>query len=314
MSRPDRARDDTRSAPYEGAAVGATLPRTRANAGPGAARAPRAATKPPRAPVPAAGAPRETVSALERGLALLRCFDAGQRLLGPTELARLTGIPRPSVTRLAATLVAQRLLRLEPGGDRYMLGAGVVSLAQVFLAGLDIRAAARAPMQALAERCGGSVYLAVRDGLEMVLVEACRARSTMLTARLDVGSRVPLPNSALGRCYLGAVDAATRTRLLESLRLARGSDWPGLEADLRLALEERERSGWCLSAGSFHREINSVAVAMTDPRGEVLTFNCGGPAFNFSEERLRREVGPALVEMVRGIAADTGGQAALPGS
>lgn len=293
----------------------ATAARPRPSGGAAAKRsgAERARPVAPVKPAAKAARPaRETVSALERGLALLRCFDAGQRLLGPTELARLTGIPRPSVTRLAATLVAQRLLRLEPEGERYMLGAGVVSLAQVFLAGLDIRAAARAPMQALAEHCGGSVYLAVRDGLEMVLVEACRPRSSMLTARLDVGSRVPLPNSALGRCYLGAADAGTRARLLESLRLARGSDWSGLEADLRLALEERARTGWCLSAGEFHREINSVAVAMRDPHGEVMAFNCGGPAFSFSTTRLREEIGPALIEMVRGIAADTGGQAALP--
>jgi len=253
-----------------------------------------------------------TVSALDRGLSLLQCFSAEQRLLGPTELSRMTGIPRPSVTRLAATLVAHRWLQPEPGGERYMLGAGVVSLAQVFLAGLDVRAAARGPMQALAERTGGSVYLAVRDGLEMVLVEACRARSTMLTARLDVGSRVPLPNSALGRAYLGALDAATRTQLLDSLRLARGSDWQSLETGLQRALAEHARTGLCLSAGEFHREINSVSVALVGPRGEVMAFNCGGPAFVFTEERLHQEVAPALIEMARAIAADIGGRAALP--
>ena len=253
-----------------------------------------------------------TVSALDRGLALLNCFRDGQRLLGATDLARLTGIPRPTVTRLAATLVAHRWLRTEPGGERYSLGAGVVSLAQVFLAGLDVRAASRTPMQALADRTSGSVYLAVRDGLEMVLVEACRARSSMLSARLDVGSRVPLPNSALGRAYLGAVDDGTRARLLESLQLARGSDWPALEGGLLRALEERGRTGYCISAGEFHREINSVSVAMTGPGGDVMAFNCGGPAFAFSDERLRREVAPALVQMVRQIAADIGGTAALP--
>jgi IclR family transcriptional regulator, positive regulator for flagellar biogenesis len=253
-----------------------------------------------------------TVSALDRGLSLLQCFSAEQRLLGPTELSRMTGIPRPSVTRLAATLVAHRWLQPEPGGERYMLGAGVVSLAQVFLAGLDVRAAARGPMQALAERTGGSVYLAVRDGLEMVLVEACRARSTMLTARLDVGSRVPLPNSALGRAYLGALDAATRTQLIDSLRLARGSDWQSLEPGLQRALAEHARTGLCLSAGEFHREINSVSVALVGPRGEVMAFNCGGPAFVFTEERLHNDVAPALIEMARAIAADIGGRAALP--
>lgn len=254
----------------------------------------------------------DLVSALDRGLALLQCFREGQRALGPTELARMTGIPRPTVTRLADTLVANRWLRAEPGGDRYMLGAGVVSLAQVFLSGLDVRGASRGPMQELAERTGGSVYLAVRDGMEMVLVEACRARSSMLAARLDVGSRVPLPNSALGRAYLGTVDPSTRARLLESLRLSRGSDWLTLEAGLRRALEDHAASGWCLSAGEFHREINSVSVAMTGPTGEVMAFNCGGPAFNFGEERLREEVAPALVAMAAGIAAEIGGSVARP--
>jgi IclR family transcriptional regulator, positive regulator for flagellar biogenesis len=253
----------------------------------------------------------DTVSALDRGLAVLNCFRDGQRVLGPTDLARLTGIPRPTVTRLAATLISHRWLQPEPGGERYMLGAGVVSLAQNFLAGLDVRAASRGPMQALAEQCGGSVYLAVRDGLEMVLIEACRARSTMLAARLDVGSRVPLPNSALGRAYLGAVDAATRTQLIESLRLGRGSDWPALETGLQRALAQRDSTGYCISAGEFHREINSVSVALTGPAGDVMAFNCGGPAFLFSEERLKNEVAPALILMAVQIAADIGGIAAL---
>ena len=255
---------------------------------------------------------RDTVSALDRGLALMQCFSDTRRVLGPTELARLTGIPRPSVIRLAATLVAHRWLQTEPDGERYMLGAGVVALAQVFLAGLDLRAVARGPMQQLADRFGASVYLALRDGLEMVLVEACRARSAMLTARLDVGSRAPLPNSALGRACLAAADPATRAQLVESLRLARGSDWPALEAGLAAALAEHARHGWCTSLGAFHRDINSVAVALVGPRGEVHVFNCGGPAFALPESRLRGEVAPALLQMAGEIAAAVGGRVARP--
>lgn len=256
--------------------------------------------------------PNDTVSALDRGLALMQCFGESRRALGPTELSRLTGIPRPSVIRLAATLVQHRWLQSEPGGDRYMLGAGVVALAQAFLSGLDVRAIARPAMQAMADRFGGSVYLAVRDGLELVLVEASRARTAMLTSRLDVGSRVPLPNSALGRAYLGTLREAERAQLIESLRLARGSEWSALEAGLRAALEEHAAHGWCLSQGAFHREINSVSVAMTGPRGEVMAFNCGGPAFLFTEAWLRHEVAPALVTLVQDVAAATGGHVALP--
>ncbi len=254
----------------------------------------------------------DTVSALDRGLSLMQCFSDTRRVLGPTELSRLTGIPRPSVIRLAATLVNHRWLQAEPEGERYMLGAGVVSLAQVFLSGLDVRAIARPAMQTLADRFGGSVYLAVRDGLELVLVEACKARSAMLTSRLDVGTRVPMPNSALGRAYLGSVDETERESLIESLRLTRGSDWPALEAGLRQALLEHAQHGWCVSQGAFHAEINSVSVALRGPRGEVMAFNCGGPAFLFTESQLRDAVAPALVSLVQAVALASGGQVVLP--
>jgi len=249
----------------------------------------------------------DTVSALERGIAVLRCFDEDRRVLSPTELARLTGIPRPTVARLAGTLVTLGLMKQEQGSDRVMLGPGVVSLARVFLAGLDVRAIARPHMQALAESAGGSVYLAVRDGLEMVLIEACRPRSSMLAARLDVGSRAPMANSALGRAYLSAVDPAERGALIESLRLARGSEWGSLEPGLSRALDEGKRLGYCLSAGEFHREINSVSVPLVGPNGDVMALNCGSAAFVFSEEHLRRKIAPRLMVMARTLAREIGG-------
>lgn len=257
--------------------------------------------------------PSDTVSALERGIAVLRCFDEHRRELTLTELARLTGIPRPTVTRLATTLEAQGLLKQERDSERYALGAGVVSLARAFLAGLDVRAAARPHMQALAEAFGGSVYLAVRDGLEMVLVEACRARSSMLATRLDVGSRAPLATSALGRIYLWATDAVEREALVETLRLARGAEWSLVAPGLQRALDEAARHGWCLSVGEFHREINSVSVPLVGPGGELMALNCGGAAFAFTEQRLRDEVAPRLLETARAIAAEIGGHVPHPG-
>jgi len=249
----------------------------------------------------------DTVSALERGVAVLRCFTEERRLLTPTELSRLTGIPRPTVTRLATTLATLGFLKQEVASEGFMLGPAVISLARVFLAGLDVRAAARPHMQALAEAFGGSVYLAVRDGLEMVLIEACRARSSMLAARLDVGSRVPMASSALGRAYLSAIDPIERETLIETLRISRGAEWSLVAPGLRRALDEATRHGWCLSIGEFHREINSVSVPLVGPGGEVMSLNCGGAAFAFTEERLRQELAPRLLSTTRDIAGEIGG-------
>ena len=195
----------------------------------------------------------DTVSALERGISVLRCFSEDRPFLGHAEIARITGIPRPTVNRLVATLLSLGMLRpatSPAAGDRFMLGPGVVSLARVFLANLDVRAAARPAMQTLAEQLGASVYLAVRDGMEMVLIEACRPRSSMLSARLDVGSRAPLPNSALGRAYLSAMPEAQRTQLIDSMRLLRGPEW------------DRHRA----RHGARHRRITPAGLLPVDGR------------------------------------------------
>lgn len=254
----------------------------------------------------------DTVSALERGIAVLRCFDENRRTLTPTELSRLTGVPRPTVTRLASTLVTLGLLKMEPDGERYMLGPGVVSLARVFLAGLDVRAIARPHMQLLAEAAGGSVYLALPDGLDMVIIEACRPRTTMLQPRLDVGSRAPIANSALGRAYLWALPAQERQNLIESLRLARGTDWPALEPGLMRSLADAEALGYSMSAGEFHREINSVSVPLVGPSGEVMSLNCGAAAFVYTEDHLRQVIAPQLLKMAAALAADIGGHVPQP--
>ena len=254
----------------------------------------------------------DTVSALERGIAVLRCFSESRRTLTSTELSKLTGVPRPTVARLASTLVTLGFLQQSPDGERYMLGPGVVSLARVFLSGLDVRAVARPRMQAMAETVGGSVYLAVPDGMDMVLIEACRPRSTMLAPRLDVGSRAPMANSALGRAYLWALPAAERERVIESLRMARGSDWAALEPGLMRALADADQLGYTISAGEFHREINSVSVPLIGPGGEVMALNCGTAAFVFTEQHLREVIAPQLLALAQALAADIGGHVPQP--
>src|SRR5687768_950530 len=47
---------------------------------------------------------RQFVAALARGLAILRCFKSHERYLGNQEIARRTGLAKPTVSRLTHTL------------------------------------------------------------------------------------------------------------------------------------------------------------------------------------------------------------------
>lgn len=248
-----------------------------------------------------------TVSALKRGIEVLNCFGNGARSLSNGEISALTRVPKPTVTRLAATLVSLGLLRQDPETEKYSLGAAVLSLAQSFLSGLDVRAYARPHMHRLAEAFGGSVFLAICDGLEVVLIETCRARSSVLTVRLEVGSRLPIAASALGRAYLSSLEPAERTRLLEQLQRASAADWFHLNAGIEQALRDAAAHGYCASIGELRAEVNSIAVPFALPGGGHVAINCGGPAFAFPESRLREEIAPRLLATVRAIAGEIGG-------
>ena len=72
------------------------------------------------------------------------------------------------------------------------------------------------------------------------------------------------------------------------------------------------KHGFVISAGEWHDDIAAVGVALklNDGTGPYA-FNCGAPAFRFTEERLRTDIGPRLLTMVRNIEAALGGMAPL---
>jgi DNA-binding IclR family transcriptional regulator len=70
------------------------------------------------------------------------------------------------------------------------------------------------------------------------------------------------------------------------------------------------RQGFTISAGEWQDDVHAVGVSLklSDGTGPYA-FNCGAPAFRFTEDRLINDIGPRLVTMVRNIEAALGGAA-----
>ena len=146
----------------------------------------------------AADKDRQFVTALARGLELLRCFGAGERHLGLSELARRAGLPKATVARLAGTLAKLGYLRYSEALGKYSLGTGVLSLGYAMLSNLDIRDVARPLMQELAEHARASVSIGVRDRLSVVYIEWVRS-SAPITVMRGIGVRLPIATTSMGR-------------------------------------------------------------------------------------------------------------------
>ena len=134
--------------------------------------------------------------------------------------------------------------------------------------------------------------------------------SETVGVQLDVGSRVPIATSAMGRAYFWALGEEERASLLRDLREHYGSCWPKLRDGLERSGEIVAKYGFAISVGDWHDDIGAAGVALrlNDGTGPYA-FNCGAPAFRFTEERLITDIGPRLLAMVRNIEATLGGLA-----
>ncbi len=239
------------------------------------------------------------ITALARGLDVLRCFRAGTRALGNLDLARQTGLPKPTISRITFTLTQLGYLRYHPDTGKYSPGYGVLALGFGLLAGLEVRELAKASMTDLAQDSGGAVALGAFDGDAMAYVEAVHG-SSALYLRLPVGYRASL-DSAMGRAYLASLSDVECAAVVSRL----GAAAPNPDVIERARAELRE-FGCCFAIGEWQSGINAVAVPFTSITGEgVFVMSCGGPAALLEEALLRAEIGPALCRAVAGVSGET---------
>ncbi|MBH9316020.1 IclR family transcriptional regulator [Pseudomonas aeruginosa] len=247
---------------------------------------------------------RQFVTALARGLELLRCFTPRESLLGNQELAKKTGLPKPTVSRLTHTLTRLGYLRHLPHSGKYQLEVGVMSFGYAMLSNLSIRALARPLREERAGSATAAVAMAARDRLSMVYLDVVHGEAN-LTMRRQVGSHLSLHRSAIGRACLAAMPEDEREFILGHIRKRHPEDWPEVRKGLERAFRDYADYGFCLSLGEWQRDVNAVGVALHHESHGLLAFNCGGPSFHLKREKLEDDIGPRLLHMVHNIEAAT---------
>jgi DNA-binding IclR family transcriptional regulator len=252
---------------------------------------------------------RNFVVALSRGLDVLRAFQPNDGLLGNQEIAARTKLPKPTVSRLTYTLTKLGYLTPVPRFEKYQLAPAAMALGYAALANLGVRHLSEPFREELMRQTGGAVAVGGRDRHSMIYFGQSRNGLT-LGVQLDVGSRIPIATTAMGRAYIWALPDEDRADLFRALREHYGSRWPRLREGIERSRETVVKHGFAISAGEWQDDVHSVGVALklNDGTGPYA-FNCGAPAFRFTEDRLRNDIGPRLVAMVRNIEAALGGAA-----
>lgn len=235
-----------------------------------------------------------TIRGLARGLELLRAFRPDDCYLSNMQLAQRTGLPRSTVSRLCTTLMKMRYMTYSPTRGCYALGPAVVALSRSLLDNMANRFAASPVLQRLADTLDLPVSLGMCDTTDIVYIETAR-RVGARPARFDLGTRLPIETTAMGRAYFAALPAGEAEALLSLLKAqSPEADWPRLESALEEARVAVARQGYCHAREEWRRDVVGVGAPVRLDDGTLLAINCGGTIAEVPERRLIMEIGPLL--------------------
>lgn len=248
---------------------------------------------------------RSQITSLARGLEVLRAFKTGITSLGNGEIAERTKLPRSTVSRLTETLSELGYLVYDAPSGRYQPGAGILALGYAALSGLGIRGIALPMMKELADLSGASVGLGGRDRLCMIYMEHCRGRAALML-NIEVGSRIPISTTAMGRAYLSALPSVERDTLLDAIRRHDLSAWPSVKKNIERSLREIADKGFCVVTAEWQRDVNSVGAPVIPADSAMpLALNCGGPPSILPRSKLEEEIGPRVAAIASRLSSGT---------
>jgi IclR family transcriptional regulator, pca regulon regulatory protein len=244
------------------------------------------------------------VQSLERGLAVIRAFDAEHRELTLSEVARGTGLTRAAARRFLLTLVALGYVHFD--GRRFSLRPRVLELGFAYLSSLSLPDVAEPHMEALVARINESSSISVLDDTDVVYVARVPTRRIM-SITLAVGTRLPAYATSMGRVLLAALPDSELDERIARMDLRPLTPRTVTDADAlrRVIAQVRRQGGHALVDQELEQGLRSAAVPIHDADGAVVAaLNVSVHASRATMPELRARFLPPAREAAAAIDAE----------
>jgi IclR family pca regulon transcriptional regulator len=243
------------------------------------------------------------VQSLERGLAVIRAFDAEHCELTLSEVARATGLARAAARRFLHTLVELGYMRTD--GRLFALRPRVLELGYAYLSSLTLPEVALPHLEALVATVHESSSVSVLDGDEVVYVARVPTKRIM-TVAISVGTRFAAYATSMGRVMLAGQGDDWLDGYLASSRLRPITPHTITDpARLRAELLRVRSQGWAIVDQELEEGLRSIAAPLHDADGRVAAaLNLSAHASRGTVESMRADLLPHLLATAAAIEAD----------
>lgn len=243
---------------------------------------------------------RSYVTALARGLAVVRAFSHQPHPLSAADVARLVGLPRATVRRSLITLQQLGYVTCH-NGRTYGLTPQVLMLAEAYLSSSMLPRVAQPFLERVSDTLGESCSLSILHGTQVVYV-ARSSRKRMASLHRDVGTHLPAHCTSMGRVLLASLSTADLDRYFAEATLESFTPYTIVQPDaLRPVLAKVIRDGYCIVDRELEAELRGIAVPVQNAQGRAVA------ALNVSTQASvtpRRVLTDRVLKVLRGAAAE----------
>lgn len=196
--------------------------------------------------------------AIARAAAVLRLLGKAEAPLGLQAIARELGLVPSTCLYVLRALVDEELVTFEPATKRYVLGAGVLALARLWLRRDPFVSLAQPQLDRLAREFGTTCMAVEITGLEHIVVVAVAEGTGNFRLSAEVGSRFPALISATGRCIAGSADYPSDLLRARFDKL-RWDNPPAFELWLE-QVDEARHDGFGIDLGHYISGVTVIAA------------------------------------------------------
>ncbi|HTX71092.1 MAG TPA: IclR family transcriptional regulator [Thermoleophilia bacterium] len=244
---------------------------------------------------------RDGIQVVARVADILRHLSMVPDGLTPQELADRSGIPRPTIYRIAKALAAEDFVRIMPSG-RLAVGPGIMGVA--ISSRRDIRHEVSPFLQKLSEDLDETADLAVLYAGEALYVDQY-VSPHVLRIVAHIGGRLPLHCTANGKALLASLTPEQVDAVLPE-PLTRNT--PHTITDKRLLAEEIQHvrdTGLSFDLEEYEEGVVAVGAFVRDVMGDVVSLAAVVPMLRYKRDeaaivaavaRTRDEAQAALVK------------------
>ena len=240
--------------------------------------------------------------AMGKAFSILETLTGNSQPLSMAELARETGMTKPTAHRIISVLAELGFVERDQGKRGYVEGSRLIQFALDTLKATVPRNMRHTVLRALSEDTGETCNFGILVGAEVIYLDRVEAKWA-LGLRFEPGSQVPAHCSAIGKLLLSFEPLERRDQLLRAMPLTRFTDStitsiPELLDDL----DRITKSEIGIDDQESIKGVVCVAVPVRAADGGVV----GGLAMSAPEARVSMDEAMILVPKLRQAATRLG--------